>query len=151
MQLFFLLSGSLGTVLVFAVLVVSLWFMTYCFSKIPPKMRCYEGDSLKRKMYVPKDEKFFDLMMKMKDDDKFEILIDREEVSYWGSKLFLMLISDDEATRKRVKDTYSFDCLVLQKRLFRITHVGTGKRWVVQLDDSDLYRVKYTLCCCDQL
>lgn len=147
MLLFFLLSGNLGTVLTFAGLVLGLWVFAYCFAHIPPKMRCYEGDTLKKRMYLPNNKKFYGLMMKMKNNDRFEIFVNREDTSHWGNRLFLMMISEDVAKRESVENDYSLDCLALQKRLYRITHIGTGKRWVLQSEDTDLYKVKYTLHC----
>ena len=145
MLLFFLLSGNLGTVLTFAGLVLGLWVFAYCFAHIPPKMRCYEGDVRKKKIFLPSNDKFYNRMMKMKDGDKFEIFVNRDDVnSLSKKKLAFMLISGD-ATKEEVTKKYPLQSLALNKRLYRITHTETGKRWVVHLDDSDIYKVKYTM------
>lgn len=112
---------------------------------LPPKMWCYEGETLKKKRRIPDDnDKFYELMMDMKKNERFEILIKREDIHHWGYLLIRMLASEAPVYREAIKK-YSLDSLTLQRHLYRITDTGSGRRWVIKCDDSDMSKVKYIL------
>ena len=112
---------------------------------LPPKMWCYEGDVLKKKRRIPIDNnKFYELMTDMDDEDRFEILIKRGDMYHWEGLLIRMLASEAPSNIEAVKK-YSFHCLKLQRHLYRITDTSTGKRWVIKCDDTDVSKVKYIL------
>lgn len=55
-----------------------------------------------------------------------------------------MLASEAPVYREAIKK-YSLDSLTLQRHLYRITDTGSGRRWVIKCDDSDMSKVKYIL------
>ena len=147
MLLFFFQSQNFAIALVICVTAVFVMLavvrgMVY-LAYPPPRMWCYESEVLKKRRRIPTDnDKFYELMLDMKKNERFEIFIRRDDIPHWENLLIRMLTS--ELSGEFIKK-YSLDILTLQRSLYRITDEGTGRRWVVKCDDSDMFKVRYIL------